>query len=55
MTADELLRRMIACDFIVCVKNNQLVVKQQKWIDDELEQLICKHKDELIRLVNKNE
>lgn len=51
MTATELLQCMRNADFIVTLNNNTLEVKQARWIDDELADLIRLHKSDLIKIL----
>lgn len=55
MDAKTLYAAMLNGDYILNVKDNILEVREARWIDDELEQLIREHKDELIRLVIENQ
>jgi hypothetical protein len=51
ITANELLDAMRNCGFTIRVVGNSLEVRQARWIDDELEDLITKHKVDLITIL----
>lgn len=50
-SAIELLDTMREAGFTISVNGNDLEIKQSRWIDDELANLITKHKIELIKLL----
>jgi len=51
MTSIELLEKMRNGGYDVTLNNETIEVKQAKWIDDELADLIRMHKPELIRIL----
>lgn len=50
-TAIELLEAMRGCGFTLSLDGNTLEVKQARWIDDDLADLIKTHKNELIKII----
>jgi hypothetical protein len=53
ITANELLDVMRNCGFTIRVVGDSLEVRQARWIDDELADLITKHKVDLINILRK--
>lgn len=51
MTAKELLEKMREAGFSVEIVGSKLQVKQARWIDDELADLIRTHKAKLMTLI----
>jgi hypothetical protein len=50
-TAYELLIAMRGCGFTLNLNGDMLEVKQKRWIDDDLEDLIRTNKTDLIKLL----
>ena len=50
-TASELLAAMRGCGFTLNLDGKMLEVKQARWIDNELADLIKTHKIEIIKLL----
>ena len=50
-TANELLDAMRGCGFTLNLEGDMLAVKQARWIDDELADLIKTHKTDLIKIL----
>lgn len=51
MITSELLQQMREANFIVTLNSHTLEVRQARWIDDELADLIRIHKLELINIL----
>lgn len=49
--ANDLLNAMRGCGFTVKLSNGFLEVKQSRWIDDELDNLIRTYKTDLIKIL----
>ena len=51
LTAGDLLLAMRGCGFSLNLNGNILEVKEARWIDSELTELITTHKAELIKIL----
>ncbi len=49
--ASDLLKAMGECGFTINLDGDMLVVKQARWIDDDLADLIKTHKTDLIKIL----
>lgn len=54
-TANELLGAMRDCGFTINLDGDTLLVRQNQWIDDELADLITRHKTDLIKILESEE
>lgn len=54
-TANELLVAMRGCGFTINLDGDTLLVGQLRWIDDELADLITRHKTDLIKILESEE
>lgn len=55
LTASELLNQMRKAGFVVTLNGNKVNVKESRWIDDELADLITRHKTDLIKILESEE
>lgn len=55
LTASELLNQMRKAGFVVTLNCNKVNVKESRWIDDELADLITRHKTDLIKILESEE